>query len=140
MGVSSKGEKITFESWMKITGIFVSLLVFALLYTMNTPVQMTMQGKASLGMLWHGICTLGNTSHTNYSIRISSHLYACIYWRILTKECSVCIWTGCYLANVSRIHYNLWYGKIRVCQKNGIIHCFKIWHNCKTRLNFSGCC
>lgn len=48
MGVSSKGEKITFESWMKITGIFVSLLVFALLYTMNTPVQMTMQGKASL--------------------------------------------------------------------------------------------
>ena len=38
MGVSSKGEKITFESWMKITGIFVSLLVFALLYTMNTPV------------------------------------------------------------------------------------------------------
>lgn len=32
MGVSSKGEKITFESWMKITGIFVSLLVWYLYF------------------------------------------------------------------------------------------------------------
>lgn len=45
---ASKAKKLTFENWMKIAGIFVSLLVFALLYTMKTPVQMTMQGKAAL--------------------------------------------------------------------------------------------
>ena len=43
-------KKFDFEKWMKITGIFVSLLVFALLYTMPTPVHMTMQGKSALAI------------------------------------------------------------------------------------------
>ena len=43
-------KKLTFEQWMKIAGIAVSLLIFALIYTMPTPVKLTMQGKASLAV------------------------------------------------------------------------------------------
>lgn len=50
MGVSSGTSKkgLTFEHWMKIAGIAVSLVIFAAIYTMPTPVQMTLQGKAFL--------------------------------------------------------------------------------------------
>ncbi len=52
MGVSSnaKNKNLTFEQWMKIAGIAVSLLIFAILYTMPTPVKLTMQGKSSLAV------------------------------------------------------------------------------------------
>ena len=52
MGVSSQAKKknLTFEQWMKIAGIAVSLLIFAIIYTMPTPVQLTMQGKSSLAV------------------------------------------------------------------------------------------
>ena len=52
MGVSSEAKKksLTFEQWMKIAGIAVSLLIFAILYTMPTPVKLTMQGKSSLAV------------------------------------------------------------------------------------------
>lgn len=52
MGVSSGTSKkrLTLEQWMKIAGIAVSLLIFAAIYTMPTPIQMTMQGKASLAV------------------------------------------------------------------------------------------
>lgn len=39
-----------FEKWMKITGIFIALLVFAILYNMSTPVKMTVQGKSALAV------------------------------------------------------------------------------------------
>ncbi len=48
MGVSAK--KLSFEQWMKIAGILVSLLIFALIYTMPTPVQLPGQGKAALAV------------------------------------------------------------------------------------------
>ncbi len=52
MGVSSQAQKkkLTFEQWMKIAGIAVSLLIFAAIYTMPTPVQLTMQGKSALAI------------------------------------------------------------------------------------------
>ena len=52
MGVSSnaKNKNLTFEQWMKIAGIAVSLLIFAILYTMPTPVKLTVQGKSSLAV------------------------------------------------------------------------------------------
>ena len=43
-------KNLTFEQWMKIAGIAVSLLIFAILYTMPTPVKLTMQGKSSLAV------------------------------------------------------------------------------------------
>lgn len=43
-------KKLTFEQWMKIAGIAVSLLIFALIFTMPTPVKLTLQGKASLAV------------------------------------------------------------------------------------------
>lgn len=49
-GMGNKVKKITFDRWMKITGITISLLAFALIYTMDTPVQMTLQGKSSLAV------------------------------------------------------------------------------------------
>ena len=52
MGVSSEAKKnnLTFEQWMKIAGIAVSLFVFALIFTMPTPVKLTLQGKSSLAV------------------------------------------------------------------------------------------
>ncbi len=52
MGVSSgtANKKLTFEQWMKIAGIAVSLFIFAAIYTMPTPVQMTVQGKSALAV------------------------------------------------------------------------------------------
>lgn len=41
---------LSFEQWMKITGITIALIVFALLYTMPTPIQMTIQGKATIAV------------------------------------------------------------------------------------------
>lgn len=49
-GMGKEMKKITFDRWMKITGITIALLVFALIYTMDTPVQMTLQGKSSLAV------------------------------------------------------------------------------------------
>ncbi len=43
-------KNLTFEQWMKIAGIAVSLLIFAIIYTMPTPVKLTMQGKSSLAV------------------------------------------------------------------------------------------
>lgn len=40
----------TVEKWMKITGLAFALIVFAAIYTMPTPVLMTMQAKASLAV------------------------------------------------------------------------------------------
>ncbi|MBE6023712.1 MAG: DASS family sodium-coupled anion symporter [Cellulosilyticum sp.] len=52
MEISSKSvkKKLSFEQWMKIAGIAVSLLVFAGIFTMPTPVQMTVQAKSSLAV------------------------------------------------------------------------------------------
>ena len=50
MEASKAKKKFDLEKWMKIAGIFVSLLVFAILYTMPTPVQMTGQGQAVLAV------------------------------------------------------------------------------------------
>ncbi|WP_455650386.1 SLC13 family permease [Enterocloster citroniae] len=49
-GVKKEKRRLSFEEWMKIMGIAVALLVFALIYTMDTPIQMTLQGKASLSV------------------------------------------------------------------------------------------
>lgn len=49
-GVGKRTKKISFDKGMKITGITIALLVFALIYTMETPVQMTLQGKSSLAV------------------------------------------------------------------------------------------
>ena len=43
-------KNLTFEQWMKIAGIAISLLIFAILYTMPTPVKLTVQGKSSLAV------------------------------------------------------------------------------------------
>lgn len=48
--LSGRERKLSFEEWMKIAGIAVALLVFAILYTMPTPVAMTGQGKAALAV------------------------------------------------------------------------------------------
>ena len=48
MGVQKK--KLTFEQWMKIAGLAVALLVFAAIYTMPTPVALTLQGKSALAI------------------------------------------------------------------------------------------
>ena len=52
MEISSKvgKKKLSFEQWMKIAGILVSLVVFAAIFTMPTPVQMTVQAKSSLAV------------------------------------------------------------------------------------------
>ena len=48
---TQKGKpKSGLEKWMKITGITIALLVFTLIYTMPTPIQMTGQGKAALAV------------------------------------------------------------------------------------------
>lgn len=48
---TQKGKpKSGLEKWMKITGITIALLVFTLIYTMPTPIQMTGQGKAALAI------------------------------------------------------------------------------------------
>jgi len=49
-GLKKKKMKLSFEEWMKIMGIAVALIVFALIFTMDTPVQMTLQGQASLAV------------------------------------------------------------------------------------------
>ncbi|MBQ4265296.1 MAG: anion permease, partial [Clostridia bacterium] len=48
MGVQKK--KLAFEQWMKIAGLAVALLVFAAIYTMPTPVALTLQGKSALAI------------------------------------------------------------------------------------------
>lgn len=48
--LSGGGTKPGLEKWMKIAGITVALVVFALIYTMPTPIQMTVQGKAALAV------------------------------------------------------------------------------------------
>ena len=51
MGVSStQKKKLAFEQWMKIAGLAVALLVFAAIFTMPTPVALTLQGKSALAI------------------------------------------------------------------------------------------
>lgn len=47
--MAKKGPS-TFEKWMKITGVTIALIIFAIIFTMDTPIRMTMQGKASLAV------------------------------------------------------------------------------------------
>jgi anion transporter len=47
-----KKKDSALEKWMKISGIAVALIVFAAIYTMPTPVEMTMQTKASLAVFF----------------------------------------------------------------------------------------
>ncbi|MGE5607531.1 MAG: anion permease, partial [Bacteroidota bacterium] len=46
----AKNGPSTFEKWMKITGVTVAFIIFAIIFTMGTPIKMTMQGKASLAV------------------------------------------------------------------------------------------
>lgn len=48
--VDNKKEKLSFEQWMKVFGITVSLIVFAVLYTMPRPIGLTGQGQAVLAV------------------------------------------------------------------------------------------
>lgn len=45
-------KKISFNDWMKIAGILVSLVIFAALYTMPTPTALTLQGKTVLAVFF----------------------------------------------------------------------------------------
>jgi len=44
------GKKLDFNAWMKIAGILVSLIVFAILFTMPTPVLLTAHAKYVLAV------------------------------------------------------------------------------------------
>jgi anion transporter len=48
----SKKKDSDFEKWMKITGILIALVVFAAIYTMPTPMAMTIQTKASMAVFF----------------------------------------------------------------------------------------
>jgi anion transporter len=48
----TKKKESAFEQWMKITGILIALIVFAAIYTMPTPVAMTIQTKASMAVFF----------------------------------------------------------------------------------------
>jgi anion transporter len=48
----SKKKDSTFEKWMKITGILIALVIFAAIYTMPTPIAMTVQTKSSMAVFF----------------------------------------------------------------------------------------
>jgi len=47
-----KKKDSVLEKWMKVTGILIALVIFAAIYTMPTPVAMTIQTKASMAVFF----------------------------------------------------------------------------------------
>ena len=49
-------EKTNFEKWLSYLGVPIAAIVFALLFTMRTPTELTLQGKSAIAVFWQCLC------------------------------------------------------------------------------------